>query len=58
MTNWRRLARVLSGLHRELHAAYKPDENARSNATRIYRLIRRPTMPARPRDLSDDEGAS
>jgi hypothetical protein len=31
------IARVLSGLHRESHAAYKPDENARANATRLYR---------------------
>jgi tetratricopeptide (TPR) repeat protein len=31
------LAAALTGLHREAHAAYKPDEIARSNATRIYR---------------------
>ncbi len=31
------IARTLTGLHRESHAAYKPDENARANATRIYR---------------------
>jgi hypothetical protein len=31
------IARSLSSLHRESHARYKPDENARSNAARIYR---------------------
>jgi len=31
------LAGVLAVLHRESHSLYKPDEIARSNATRIYR---------------------
>ena len=31
------IARALSGLHRESHAAYKPDENARAFATSEYR---------------------
>jgi tetratricopeptide (TPR) repeat protein len=31
------LATALAGLHREAHAAYKPDEIARSNAARMYR---------------------
>ena len=31
------LAGALAKLHRESHAIYKPDEIARSNATRIYR---------------------
>lgn len=31
------IARVLAGLHLESHSLYKPDENARSNATSIYR---------------------
>jgi tetratricopeptide (TPR) repeat protein len=32
-----RLAAALAAYHRESHAIYKPDEIARSNATRIYR---------------------
>lgn len=31
------IARTLTGLHRESHAAYKPDENARAHATQVYR---------------------
>lgn len=31
------IARALWGLHRESHLAYKPDENARGRATRLYR---------------------
>jgi hypothetical protein len=31
------LAKVLGVYHRESHEIYKPDEVARSNATRIYR---------------------
>jgi tetratricopeptide (TPR) repeat protein len=31
------LAAVLAVLHRESHAIYKPDENARSHATQVYR---------------------
>ena len=36
------LAAVLRELHRESHAVYKPDEIARSNATRIYRERNKP----------------